>query len=296
MKPSLLVLAAGIGSRYGGLKQLDAVGPHGETIIDYSVFDAVRAGFGKIVFVIREDISEIFRDTIGRRYADRIHVDYAFQELHKLPDDYILPPERQKPWGTGHAILMAKDIINEPFAVINSDDFYGADSFRILADFLSSSPASSPPVYSMVGFKLKNTLSEHGSVARGICTADNNSFLQSIVETLNIRQTDSIISDSGPLTGEETASMNMWGFYPSIFDHLQLRFGKFLKENLQNIKSEFFIPSVVSELINTGIASVRVLETESSWFGVTYKEDKPMVTESIQALVDNDVYPSPLWQ
>jgi len=295
MKPSLLVLAAGIGSRYGGLKQLDAVGPNGETIIDYCVFDAVRAGFGKIVFVIREDINEAFRNTVGSKYSDQVQVDYAFQELHKLPEGYILPAERQKPWGTGHAVLMAKDIIKEPFAVINSDDFYGAESFKILADFLVSSQESSPPMYSMVGYKLKNTLSEHGSVARGICSADENGLLQSVIETFNIQQADQMTSDSGPLTGKEIASLNLWGFYPSIFEYMETYFRKFLDEEIGNTKSEFFIPTVISELLKTGMAKVRVLETESSWFGVTYKEDKPRVMRSISKLVEADVYPSPLW-
>lgn len=297
MNPTLLVLAAGIGSRYGGLKQLDSVGPNGETIIDYSVYDAIRAGFGKIVFIIRRDIEKDFKDLIGSKYSGKIKIDYAFQELTSLPDGFSAPANRKKPWGTGHAILMAKDIIHEAFAVINSDDFYGSESFNILAEYFQTIPAdNTTEEYTMVGFKLNNTMSEHGTVARGICAFNDKGHLQTLTETLGIKNDGATVtSDTGQLSGDEIVSMNMWGFRPSLFDHLDSQFRTFLTTNADNMKSEFFIPTVINSLINSGQANVRVLSTSSSWFGVTYREDKPRVMKSIQNMIEQDLYPSPLW-
>lgn len=286
-------MAAGLGSRYGGLKQIDSVGPNGETIIDYSIYDAIHAGFGRVVFIIREEIEHAFKDAVGAKYSNVISVDYAFQELNKLPDNFTVPAERVKPWGTGQAILMAESIIDKPFAVINSDDFYGARSFDALGDFLSTS--SDENEYCMVGFKLANTLSRHGTVARGICSVNTDGFLNTITETHNITSSAPISSDSGPLTGEEITSMNMWGFQPSIFTHLKKQFAAFLEKNTTDPKAEFFIPNVVANLIDNKQAQVTVLETSSIWLGVTYKEDKTGVTSDIQTLINNGCYPSPLW-
>jgi UTP-glucose-1-phosphate uridylyltransferase len=301
-KPTLLVLAAGIGSRYGGLKQMDPVGPSGEVVIDYSVYDALRAGFGKLVFVIRKDIEQAFREILGTKFEKLAQVEYVFQELGKLPQGFAVPADRQKPWGTGHAILMAKDIIKEPFAVINADDFYGADSYSKLAGYLSSiSPASTD--FTMVGFKLANTLSEYGKVARGICQTDKRGELTDVEELTNI-----VVDQSGgavninpdgsqrKLTGNEIVSMNMWGFTPKLFDHLESKFKTFLLSSGSDPKAEYFIPTVVNELIKAGDASVKVLETASAWFGVTYREDKPRVIESIKELIGKRIYPSQIYK
>jgi NDP-sugar pyrophosphorylase family protein len=292
MKPDLLVMAAGMGSRYGGLKQIDGIGPSGETIIDYSIYDAIRAGFGRVVFIIREEIEDAFKESVGNKYTDKIAVEYAFQELNKLPEGYNTPADRTKPWGTGQAILIAKDIIDKPFGVINADDFYGAESLKTLADFLSAPPADDE--YCMVGFKLANTLSKHGNVARGICTTNENDILESVAETLNISPVP-ITSEIGPLTGDEIVSMNMWGFTPSLFNHLEIQFSDFLDQNINEGKAEFFIPNVVSNLIDNQKATVKVLKSSSVWLGITYKDDKQGVMNDIQALTDNDSYPSPLW-
>lgn len=292
MKPDLLVMAAGMGSRYGGLKQIDSVGPNGETIIDYSIYDAINAGFGRVVFIIRKEIEDVFKDAVGSKYNGRIDVDYVFQELDVLPSGYSVPADRAKPWGTGHAILVAAEVTDKPFAVINADDFYGAESFEALARFLNSSPNADE--YCMVGFKLANTLSKHGTVARGICSTNEDGILQTVTETYNISPPP-ISSDAGPLTGEEIASMNMWGFKPSIFGHLNEQFADFMNANADNPKAEFFIPEVVGELIESKKASVKVLETASTWLGVTYKEDKASVISEMQILVDDSIYPSPLW-
>lgn len=298
MKPTLLVLAAGMGSRYGGLKQIDPVGPSGEAVLDYSVYDALRAGFGKVVFVIRHDIEAEFKNTIGTRYENHVDVDYAFQELHMVPEGYTVPPERQKPWGTGHAILVARDAIDEPFAVINADDFYGAHAYAVLAKELS---AARDDHYGMVGFRLDHTLSEHGTVARGICTVGADGNLSDVKELTKIRKTTSGAENEAEdgsilkLTGKEIVSMNMWGFTPSIFTHLEREFAVFLDAHLAHTKGEFFIPTVVNTLIDTGKAVTRVLQTDSSWFGVTYREDKPVVVANIRKLVDAGVYPYALW-
>jgi hypothetical protein len=297
MKPTLLVLAAGMGSRYGGLKQIDPVGPAGETIIDYSIYDALRARFGKLVFVIRKDIEAPFKEIIGARFANRIPIEYAYQELDKLPAGFSVPAGRTKPWGTTQAILMAEDVINEPFAAINADDFYGADSFQVLAKQLTSGTTD----YSMVGFVLRNTLSEFGSVARGVCEVDANNYLKSIIELTKIEKDGSAaksISPDGsvsPLTGEEPVSMNMWGFTPAVFPHLRREFTEFLKQHGQAEKSECYIPMVVGDLVRNTHARCRVLRSDASWFGVTYREDRPRVVASIRELIAQGLYPEKLW-
>lgn len=296
-KPTLLVLAAGMGSRYGGLKQIDPVGPGGETIIDYSIYDALRAGFGKVVFVIRRDIEETFRQTIGSRFERQIAVEYVFQQLHRLPEGYSVPPQRTKPWGTGHAILMGAPAIDEPFAVINGDDFYGAHSFQVLAKHLQSGS----PDYAMVGFVLRNTLSEFGSVARGVCQMNAEGFLESVTELTNIHKDANgakHIDPSGvshPLSGEEIVSMNMWGFTPMIFGHLHAQFTSFLKQQGNSEKAEFYIPSVVNTLISRREERVKVLRSSDSWFGITYREDRPRVVGSVRQLIQHGDYPEKLW-
>ncbi|MFZ0743338.1 MAG: sugar phosphate nucleotidyltransferase [Terracidiphilus sp.] len=295
--PTLLVLAAGMGSRYGGLKQIDPVGPDGETIMDYSIFDARQAGFKKIVFVIRKDIEGPFRQTIGTRFEKRIAVEYVFQEIGKLVPGFQVPAGRTKPWGTTHAILMAANTIHEPFAVINSDDFYGPDSYRALAHHLQSGS----PDYAMVGYVLRNTLSDFGTVARGVCKVDDAGFLQEIVELKGIEREGghAINSDTEgqvrKLTGDEVVSMNMWGFMPQVFSQLREEFQKFLKLNGADLTAECYIPSTVNDLMSTGQARVRVLRSSDSWFGVTYREDRHHAVESIRRLVDGGYYPKRLW-
>jgi dTDP-glucose pyrophosphorylase len=295
--PSLLVLAAGMGSRYGGLKQIDPIGPDGETIIDYSIYDALRAGFGKIVFVLRKEIEDNFRQAIAARFDRRIAVEYVFQELEGLPPGFSVPEGRTKPWGTTQAVLAAADAIHEPFAVINADDFYGAESFRGLAAYLQSSSDD----YAMIGFVLRNTLSDFGAVARGICQVDAQGFLKSIVERTNIARDGSqvISTDSkgaaNPLSGDEIVSMNIWGFTPGIFRQLRLIFEEFLDENGSDLRAESYLPSAVNSLINSGQARVRVLPTSDSWFGVTYRQDRARVVQSIARLVREGCYPERLW-
>ncbi|HTR43847.1 MAG TPA: sugar phosphate nucleotidyltransferase [Pseudomonadales bacterium] len=298
-KPTLLVLAAGMGSRYGGLKQIDPVGPNGETIIDYSIYDAMRAGFGKVVFVIRRDIEEQFKTIIGARFEKKVAVEYVFQELDKLPPGFSVPPNRTKPWGTGQAILMAADVIREPFAAINADDFYGANSFRVLAEHLSSGT----PDFAMVGFVLRNTLSEFGSVARGVCKTDADSFLESVTEMTKIERDVDVhggaktVGADGKalaLTGDETVSMNMWGFTTELFDCLRKLFTKFLEQHGKEEKSEFYIPSAVNEAVRIKCARVKVLRTPDPWFGVTYREDRPLVVEEIRKLIARGDYPEKL--
>ena len=292
-EPTLLVLAAGMGSRYGGLKQIDPIGANGETIIDYSIYDAMRAGFGKVVFVIRRDIEEQFKQFVGSRFERKIAVEYAFQELDKLPAGFAVPPQRTKPWGTGHAILMAADAIRGPFAAINADDFYGAASFRVLAEHLKSGSAD----FAMVGFVLRNTLSEFGSVARGVCKITPGGFLESVTETTKIERDGTGVHATGPdgqvlrLTGDETVSMNMWGFVPSLFSELRGRFVEFLQKHGAEEKSEFYIPSAVNEMVQAKHAQVKVLRTPDSWFGVTYREDRPFVVKGIQELIARGDYP-----
>jgi len=296
-KPTLLVLAAGMGSRYGGLKQIYPVGPAGETIIDYSVFDAVRAGFGKLVFVIRHDIESAFREVIGARFEKRLPVEYVFQELNKLPAGFTVPPQRTKPWGTGQAILMAQDVIREPFAAINADDFYGAASFRVLAEHLRSGSKD----YAMVGFTLRNTLSEFGTVARGACQVAEDGYLQGVRELTKIERdgTGAKYTDAAGalhrLTGDEPVSMNMWGFNTGLFPHLQEQLVSFLKRHGQEEKSELYIPLVVNDLVSAGQERCKVLRTTDAWFGVTYREDRPFVVEGIRKLIARGDYPQQLW-
>lgn len=296
-KPTLLVLAAGMGSRYGGLKQIDPVGPAGETIIDYSIFDAMRAGFGKLVFVIRHDIEQQFREVIGTRFEKRIAVEYVFQELDKLPAGFSVPAGRTKPWGTTHAILMAEHAVKEPFAAINADDFYGRNAYRVMEQHLTSGTSD----YAMVGFTLKNTLSDHGSVARGVSRVDGNNYLTSIVEMMKIERDGDGAKDTGPngqitrLTGDEAVSMNFWGFTPALFPQLKVEFEKFLKKAGGEQKSECYIPATVGELVTAGRAKVKVLRSPDSWFGVTYREDRPQVVESIRKLIARGDYPEQLW-
>ncbi len=295
-KPTLLVLAAGMGSRYGGLKQIDPVGPSGETIIDYSIYDAIRAGFGKVVFVIRHDIEKTFREVVGSKFEKRLPVEYAFQEITDTPASFTVPASRTKPWGTGHAILVAEKVIHEPFAMINADDFYGADTFRTLADYLRQVRADSS-AYAMVGFTLRKTLSEHGTVARGVCQVDDTGKLKHIVEMLKIEKIATGARQGDvTLTGDEPVSMNFWGFTPTLFGHLHTEFQKFLQAHGQEEKSEFLIPMVVGGLVNQGQATCQILRTTSSWFGVTYREDRPIVIESVRQLVQRGEYPAQLWK
>jgi hypothetical protein len=297
VKPTLLVLAAGMGSRYGGLKQIDPVGPAGETIIDYSIFDALRAGFGKLVFVIRRDIEVQFKEIVGARFEKRIAVEYVFQELDELPPEFSVPAGRTKPWGTAHAILMAADTVREPFAAINADDFYGAESYRLLAQHLQSGTAD----YAMVGFVLRNTLSDFGSVARGVCQVDPENYLQGVVELTKIERDGAGARDTNAagdvitLTGDEAVSMNLWGFTPGVFPQLRQSFQEFLERYGWDMKSEFYIPSAVNSLVVARKARVKVLRTNASWFGVTYREDRPRVVESIRQLVARGDYPEKLW-
>ncbi len=295
--PTLLVLAAGMGSRYGGLKQIDPVGPGGETIIDYSIFDALRAGFGKLVFIIRKDIEQQFREIVGTRFEKRVAVEYVFQALEDIPPRFTVPAGRTKPWGTTQAILLAADAIHEPFAAINADDFYGADGYRSLAGHLTSGS----PDYSMVGFVLRNTLSDFGSVARGVCQVSADGYLEHIAELTKVerdgngaRNTDAAGAVT-KLTGDEPVSMNMWGFTPQVFDQLRENFEKFLEGSAADLKAECYIPNTVGELVRSGQARVKVLRSRDSWFGVTYREDRPRVVDSIRRLIAEGAYPERLW-
>ncbi len=299
MKPTLLVLAAGMGSRYGALKQMDGVGPNNEAILDYSIYDAKRAGFGKVVFVIREDFAEAFKK-VNNSERFGLPVEYVFQSLDCLPQGYTVPEGRVKPWGTGHAVLMAADVIKEPFAAINADDFYGKEAYEVLAEYLKSCEEKNGE-YSMVAYKLKNTLSDFGTVSRGVCTQDNNNYLQTIVERTSIAKTENgaaYTDETGTyeLDLETLVSMNMFGFTPDFLNHLKDGFKNFLDTQAKtNIKAEFYIPLMVNNLINSGEARLKVLSSEAVWFGVTYKEDKPSVVKSIQNLIDKGVYPQKLW-
>ncbi len=300
MKPTLLVLAAGMGSRYGGLKQIDPMGPSGETILDYSVYDAIRAGFGKVVFIIRPDFEKDFQERIVQKFADKIEVGFAFQTLDRLPADFKLPSGREKPWGTTHAILCARDSVHTPFAVINADDFYGRDSYAVLSQQLKKLSNEST-AYCMVGFTLKNTLSEHGTVARGVCKADAQGLLTDIDEMTKIAKTPQggrNTAEDGKITelsGNEPVSMNMWGFTPHIFKQLEQLFAEFLATKGQELKSECYIPLSVGSLVRSGQATCLVLRTDSTWFGVTYREDKAIVQASILEEVKRGAYPHNLW-
>jgi hypothetical protein len=297
MQPTLLVMAAGMGSRYGGLKQIDPVGPAGETIIDYSIYDAMRAGFGKLVFVIRKDIERAFKEIVGARFERRMAVEYVFQELGQLPAGFSVPAGRTKPWGTTQAVLTAADVIQEPFAVINADDFYGAESYRVLSDHLQSGSAD----YAMVAFILRNTLSEFGSVARGVCRVSPDGFLEGVEELTHIERDGNGAKNTAPdgtvrkLTGDEPVSMNMWGFTPRIFAQLQEVFQRFLERSGSDLKAESYVPMAVNELVAKREARVKVLRSRDSWFGVTYREDRARVVESIRRLIDAGAYPGALW-
>ena len=302
MKPVLVVLAAGMGSRYGGLKQVDPVGPSGEAILDYSVFDAVRAGFGKVVFIIRRDFEEEFKTKVGKKYEGIVDVGYCYQDINDLPEPYKVPEGRTKPWGTAHATRAARGIVNAPFAVINADDFYGRDAFERLAKFLSEEkPADGKLHFAMVGYRLELTLSENGSVARGICSVTPDGSLAGVKEmTKLVKAGDSAENredEANPVKVplDARVSMNLWGFTPGLFAELERRFPLWLAENGQKEKSEWYIPFVVDELIKEGKADCKVLPTESSWFGVTYREDKPFVTGEIAKLVDSGEYPAKLF-
>ena len=289
---TLLIMAAGMGSRYGGLKQLDAIGPSGETIIDYSVYDAIKAGFTKVVFIIRKDFEQEFKSKITDKYEGQIQVGFAFQDLNDLPDEFTCPEGREKPWGTGHAIFSARNIINEPFVAINGDDFYGRESFKVVADYYRKGANS----FSMVAFKLDKTLSSFGGVTRGLCTV-NDEKLNTVIETADLEKTDYGVSSNRDieLDGTEPVSMNVWGFTPILFKYLEEKFVEFLSENGTEMKSEYLIPSVVNELIQSGQENVHVLRSGATWFGVTYKEDKPYVEGEIEKLVNKGEYPGKLF-
>jgi hypothetical protein len=303
MTPTLLVLAAGMGSRYGGLKQLDPMGPNGETVMDYAIFDAQRAGFGRVVFVIREDFAEAFRATVLPRYEGRVAVELCFQDMRELPAGFALPPNREKPWGTAHAILAARHIVREPFAAINADDFYGRESYEVLAAFLRGDVRDAvPPEYAMVGFQLRHTLSAHGTVARGVCTTDAEGRLAGVRELTRLRPVgDHVENQASPdapevLTGDELVSLNMWGFTPAVFVQIEEVFHEFLAANGTDPKSECYIPTVVDALIARQACEVHVLPTASQWFGVTYREDRTGVVAALADLTTRGDYPSPLWQ
>ena len=300
MKPTLFILAAGMGSRYGGLKQLDGLGPNGETIMDYSVFDAMRAGFGKVVFVIRKDFEEDFRRVVLSKYADHVPCEVCFQGIDNLPEGFTRNPERTKPWGTNHAVLMAKDLIHEPFMVINADDFYGKESFEVMAKFLLSVNGEQGK-YCMAGYRVGNTLSEHGTVSRGVCATNKMGYLTDVVERTAIQAKDGYIlfpDENGnevEIPFDTPVSMNMWGFTPEYFEYTEEAFKAFLTEYGQALKTEFYIPTLVNDLIKAGKATCQVLDTPAKWFGVTYADDRQMVVDKIQALVDAGVYPSKLF-
>jgi len=300
MKPTLVVLAAGMGSRYGGLKQIDAFGPNGEAIIEYSIFDAIRAGFGKVVFIIRQEIEEAFKAHFGTKFQGKIEVAYAYQELSDLPQGFVLPAGREKPWGTAHALLMAANVVNEPFAIINADDFYGSDAYQVMHDYLSVLSNESTD-YSLLGYYVKNTLSENGSVSRGVCELDAQGCLTNITERTKIFPKDDAIvfEEEGELTElhEDTpVSMNFMGFTPSVFPLLEAQFVAFLKQDIDTPKSEFYIPKALARFVVNGEATVKVLETSAKWFGVTYKEDKEAAQQELSALISKGAYPSNLWE
>lgn len=300
MKPTLLILAAGMGSRYGGIKQITPVGPNGEAIIEYSIFDALRNGFEKIVFIIRKEIEKDFRETILSKLPNEINVKLVFQELTDIPINVEIPAERKKPWGTGHALLAARNEIKEPFVIINADDFYGENSFKIASDFLKEAE-NQDNLYGLIGYKLINTLSDFGSVSRGVCEIDENGYLRSIVERTEIVKENGKVkfrNENGEwenLTGDEIVSMNMFAFTPKVFKYFNDYFKEFLKQNAHNVKAEFYIPFVVNELIRTNTAKVKVPQTTAEWFGLTYKEDTELAREKMLRLIESGVYPNKLW-
>ena len=303
MKPTLFLLAAGMGSRYGGLKQLDGLGPHGETIMDYSIYDAIQAGFGKLVFVIRKDFEQDFREKVLAKYEGHIPCEVVFQSLDALPEGFTCPEGRTKPWGTNHAVMMGQDVIKEPFAVINCDDFYDRDAFQVMGKFLSNLPEGSTGKYAMVGFRVDNTLSESGTVSRGVCEYDENHHLSSVVERTKIQRFDGVVKylDDNEqwvaIPDTTPVSMNFWGFTPDYFAYSKEFFKTFLSDpkNMENLKSEFFIPLMVDELIHKGKATCEVLDTTSKWFGVTYPEDRPEVVAKFEKLAADGVYPDKMF-
>ena len=301
MKPTLFILAAGMGSRYGGLKQLDGVGPDGETIMDYSVYDAIRAGFGKVVFVIRKDFEDDFRKKVLSKYQGVIPTEVVFQSTDKLPEGFTCPPDRTKPWGTNHAVLMGADVIHEPFAVINADDFYGRNTFEVMAADLMR-PRTRKGDYSMVGFRVGNTMTENGTVSRGICKTNSQGYLTSVEERTDIRYDDHhrIVTNNAAgelevLNPDTPVSMNIWGFTPDYFEFSKQQFIKFLEKNIDNPKAEFVIALCIEPLVTGGEATVKVLDTDSRWFGVTYSADRPTVVADLAALHKSGQYPSPLF-
>ncbi len=298
MKPTLLVLAAGMGSRYGGLKQMDAFGPSGETLLDYSISDAIEVGFGKVVFVIRESFNEAFRDFFKGKFEDKIDVAFVYQDVHDVPEGSVYDKNREKPWGTAHAVWVAREVVHEPFVVINADDFYGRGAFQIIHDHFEATPEGT---YSLIGYNLKKTMSEHGTVNRGVCKTDDHDKLKSIVETLKIgfNEEKNITYPDGEgtssLSPDTIVSMNFWGFYPDYFDYCETMFKEFLKKHGDEQKSEFFIPLLVEELIASGEKEVDVVSCDEEWFGVTYQEDKPFVQDRIVDLIKKGVYKEDLW-
>tara|TARA_B100000427_G_C15374439_1_gene535865 strand:- start:5 stop:865 length:861 start_codon:yes stop_codon:yes gene_type:complete len=286
-------MAAGMGSRYGGLKQLDQVGPNGETIIDYSVYDAIKAGFTKVVFIIRKDFEDQFKSQITEKYSEKIDIAFAFQNLDDLPDSFLCPDGREKPWGTGHAILSAKELIDDPFVVINGDDFYGQESFNVIADYYNNGGNQ----FSMVAFRLDKTLSSHGAVTRGVCDIKSKKLI-SVIETEDIEKKEKKILSNRDITfkGSEPVSMNMWGFLPSLFNYLSKGFIEFLNAEGNELKSEYLIPSVINNLIQNKLEEIHVLRSNASWFGVTYKQDKPEVKRKINELINSEIYPSHLFE
>lgn len=299
MKPTLVILAAGMGSRYGGLKQLDELGPNGEAIIDYSLYDAIRAGFGKVVFIIRTDFANEFKERFEPKLKGKIDVDYVYQSLDKVPEGYTVSPDREKPWGTAHALLMAADAVKEPMAVINADDFYGREAYQVMADFLMAS--KDPSEYSMIGYRIANTLSPHGTVSRGVCMTDEKGYLTSVVERTKIqREPEGIFyyepEGRFPLAENAPVSMNFWGLKPGVFDYIKEGFSRFLADHGHEPKTEYFIPLLINDNIVSGKISTRVLACDSPWFGITYREDKPLAQIQIQTLIGQGEYPVNLWQ
>ena len=299
-KPVLVVMAAGMGSRYGGLKQIDPIDKDGDIIIDFSIYDAIQAGFEKIVFIIKKENEADFRAAIGDRMSKHIQVEFVFQDLHNLPEGFTVPEGRVKPWGTGHAIMSCIDVIDGPFAVINADDFYGRDSFEVLGKELSAMTGKQNE-YCMVGYRVGNTLSESGSVARGVCGTNADGFLTTVVERTAIERIDGKVqfkdenNEVVTIADNTPVSMNMWGFTPDYFKYSEDFFADFLTKNMSNLKSEYFIPLMVNELVNNGTATVKVLDTTSKWFGVTYADDRQSVVDKIQALVEAGEYPAKLF-
>ena len=298
MKPTLLILAAGMGSRYGGLKQIDGIGPNEEPIIEYSIYDAINSGFGKIVFVIRREFDEAFRNRFDK-FKNKIIIEYTYQEVNPKVEG-IITVERTKPWGTSHAVLVAKDVINEPFAVINADDYYGSESYKLIADFLTKE--CSPSLMAMIGYTLHNTLSEHGTVNRGVCELDSDNNLVEVIERIKIAEQNGVVNYNigtedklGELDRNSSVSMNYWGFHPSIFEEIEKGLHNFMRENPENPTAEYYIPNIITDMIISGQMSVCVIPTNDNWFGVTYKEDKPMAIESINRYIEEGIYPKNLW-